>query len=128
MSKVRPSTSLTAIVVLLTVPLPPRPARPLRPARPPRTPPRLPNPKSKKIGYQRHLYLRVYFRLKHLATFLPHCVEIAGWPLNNSHVPKQYVKGAAVHIADGDCGLANCAAATKASQAAEASQATKDPT
>ena len=63
--------------------------------------------------------------LKH---FLPHCVEIAGWPLNNSHVPKQYVKGAAVHIADGDCGLANCAAATKASQAAEASQATKDPT
>jgi hypothetical protein len=55
-------------------------------------------------------------------------VEIAGRPLNNSHVPKQYVKGAAVHIADGDCGLANSAAATKTSQAAEASQATKDPT
>ena len=55
-------------------------------------------------------------------------MEIAGWPLNISHVPKQYVKGAAVHMADSDCGLANCAAATKASQAAEASQATKDPT
>ena len=55
-------------------------------------------------------------------------MEIAGWPLNNSHVPKQYVKGAAVHIADGYCGLAKCAAAAKASQATEASQATKDPT
>ena len=34
-------------------------------------------------------------------------------PLNNSHVPKQYVKGAAVHIANGDGGLADGATATE---------------
>ena len=33
--------------------------------------------------------------------------------LNNSHVPKQYVKGAAVHIADGDSGLTDGATATE---------------